>query len=102
MGRHSASYIAAQQALSTVHPRSRRSSTYVGRVGLLAVALGIGAAVAGGTAVAGAAVSSPFTLPDAGMGPQQWLMVAAGVLLLGAVIVPPLASRRLKRAGRDS
>lgn len=54
MGRHSASYIAAQQALSTVEPRSRRSSTYVGRVGLLAVALGIGAAVAGGTAVAGA------------------------------------------------
>ncbi|WP_291057734.1 phosphate ABC transporter substrate-binding protein PstS [Herbiconiux sp.] len=61
-----------------------------------------GALVSGGTAVAGAAVSSPFTLPDAGMGPQQWLMVAAGVLLLGAVIVPPLASRRLKRAGRDS
>ncbi|MGB3354872.1 MAG: hypothetical protein WBB00_19145 [Mycobacterium sp.] len=54
MGRHSASYIAAQQALSTVEPSSRRSSTYIGRVGLLAVALGIGAAVAGGTAVAGA------------------------------------------------
>ncbi len=61
-----------------------------------------GALVSGGTAgVAGAAVSSPFTLPDSGMGPQQWLMVAAGVLLLAAVIVPPLASRRLRRSGRD-
>ncbi|MFB2556203.1 phosphate ABC transporter substrate-binding protein PstS [Herbiconiux liangxiaofengii] len=61
-----------------------------------------GALISGGTAVVGSAVSSPFTLPDAGMGPQQWLMVAAGVLLLGAVLVPPLVSRRLKRAGRDA
>jgi phosphate transport system substrate-binding protein len=61
-----------------------------------------GALISGGSAVAGAAVSSPFTLPDAGMGPQQWLMVAAGVLLLGAVLVPPLVSRRLKRSGRDA
>jgi phosphate transport system substrate-binding protein len=55
----------------------------------------------GGSAVAGAAVSSPFTLPDPGMGPQQWLMVAAGILLLAAVIVPPLASRRLRRSRGD-
>ncbi|MFB2598266.1 phosphate ABC transporter substrate-binding protein PstS [Herbiconiux sp. P17] len=61
-----------------------------------------GALVSGGSSVAGAAVSSPFTLPDPGMGPQQWLMVAAGVLLLAAVIVPPLASRRLKRGGGGS
>jgi phosphate ABC transporter phosphate-binding protein len=61
-----------------------------------------GALVSGGSAVAGAAVSSPFTLPDPGMGPQQWLMVAAGVLLLAAVVVPPLASRRLRRSGGDS
>lgn len=54
MGRHSLSYIAAQQALSIGTPPDRCSSAYVGRVGLLAVALGIGAAVAGGTAVAGA------------------------------------------------
>ncbi|GAA2223954.1 phosphate ABC transporter substrate-binding protein PstS [Herbiconiux moechotypicola] len=62
-----------------------------------------GALISGGsgTVVAGGAVSSPFTLPDPGMGPQQWLMVAAGVLLLAAVIVPPLASRRLKRGGRS-
>ncbi|MGA1836279.1 phosphate ABC transporter substrate-binding protein PstS [Herbiconiux sp. 11R-BC] len=61
-----------------------------------------GAVVSGGSAVAGAAVSSPFTLPDSGMGPQQWLMIAALVLLLAAVIIPPLASRRLKRSGGDS
>ncbi|MFB2583525.1 phosphate ABC transporter substrate-binding protein PstS [Herbiconiux liukaitaii] len=58
-----------------------------------------GALISGGTAVAGAAVSSPFTLADSGMGPQQWLMVAAGVLLLVAVVVPPLVSRRLKHGG---
>jgi phosphate transport system substrate-binding protein len=57
-----------------------------------------GALIAGGTAVGGAAVSSPFTLPDSGMGPQQWLMVAAGVLLLAAVVLPPLVSRRLRRS----
>ncbi|WP_291037591.1 phosphate ABC transporter substrate-binding protein PstS [Herbiconiux sp.] len=61
-----------------------------------------GGLISGGSAVAGAAVSSPFTLPDQGMGPQQWLMVAAGVLLVGAVVVPPLVSRRLKRAGGDA
>ena len=54
MGRHSASYSAEQQALSTAPPPVRRNSAYIGRVGLLAVALGIGAAIAGGTAVAGA------------------------------------------------
>lgn len=54
MGRHSLSYIAAQQELSQGTAPSRHASAYVGRVGLLAVALGIGAAVAGGTAVAGA------------------------------------------------
>lgn len=54
MGRHSLSYIAAQQALSPPLPPVSRTASYVGRVGLLAVALGIGAAVAGGTAIAGA------------------------------------------------
>jgi phosphate transport system substrate-binding protein len=61
-----------------------------------------GALVSGGGANAGAAVSSPFTLPDPGMGPQQWLMIAALILVLTAVIVPPLASRRLKRSRGDS
>jgi phosphate transport system substrate-binding protein len=51
----------------------------------------------GGTA--GAAVSSPFTLPDEGLGPQQWVMLAAGILLIVAIVVPPVLSRRLKRWG---
>ena len=53
MGRHSASYIAAQQRLST-RATGADPATYVGRIGLLAVALGIGAAVASGTATANA------------------------------------------------
>ncbi|WP_382306410.1 phosphate ABC transporter substrate-binding protein PstS [Herbiconiux sp. UC225_62] len=61
-----------------------------------------GALVSGGGSGGAAAVSSPFTIPDPGMGTQQWLMLAAGLFLLAAVIVPPLASRRLKRSGRDS
>jgi phosphate transport system substrate-binding protein len=68
-----------------------------GAAGAAAVYDENGALVSGGTAVAGSAVSSPFTLPDSGMGSQQWLMVAAGVLLVGAIVVPPLVSRRLKQ-----
>ncbi|TAJ46799.1 MAG: phosphate ABC transporter substrate-binding protein PstS [Herbiconiux sp.] len=61
-----------------------------------------GALVSGGSSVGGAAVSSPFSLPDSGLGPEQVLMIAAGVLLIVVIVVPPLASRRIKRAGRDS
>ena len=51
MGRHSASYIAARQGLSS-GPTAAGAAKYVGRVGSLALALGIGAAVAGGTGLA--------------------------------------------------
>jgi hypothetical protein len=54
MGRHSLSYIAAQQELWAETHTPSRTASYVGRVGRLAVALGIGVAVAGGTAIAGA------------------------------------------------
>ena len=50
MGRHSIAYIAAQQGLST----PTAAAAYVGRVGALALALGIGAAVAGGNGIAAA------------------------------------------------
>ncbi|MBA3020140.1 phosphate ABC transporter substrate-binding protein PstS [Propionicimonas sp.] len=45
---------------------------------------------------AGGAVASAFTLPDPGMGTSQWLMVAAALLLVASVVVPPLVSQRLK------
>jgi hypothetical protein len=51
MGRHSASYIAEQQALST-GTTAGSAARYVGRVGGLALALGLGAAVAGGAGLA--------------------------------------------------
>ncbi|MCP9272193.1 hypothetical protein [Mycolicibacterium arenosum] len=47
MGRHSIAYIDAQQGLS-----ARPAAAFVGRVGALALALGIGAAVAGGPGIA--------------------------------------------------
>ena len=51
MGRHSLSYIAAQQRRATGStPPS--AATYVGRIGALAFALGVGAAVAGGAGIA--------------------------------------------------
>jgi hypothetical protein len=53
MGRHSASYLAVQQRLSA-GPTAAGAATYVGRVGSLALALGIGAAVAGGAGIANA------------------------------------------------
>jgi phosphate ABC transporter phosphate-binding protein len=46
--------------------------------------------------VANAAVSSPFTLVEPAWGTPQYIMLAAGLLLLAAVIVPPLVSRRAR------
>jgi len=55
-----------------------------------------------GTATGGTAASSPFTLPDQGMGSSQWLMVASALLLVAAVVVPPLVSRRLRAGVGDA
>ncbi|MFJ6652767.1 phosphate ABC transporter substrate-binding protein PstS [Microbacterium sp. NPDC091313] len=59
--------------------------------------------VSGGGSVGTAAVaaSTPFTVADDGSWKApQFLMLAAGLLLLGAILVPPLTSRRLKRGTR--
>lgn len=64
MGRHSLSYVASLQGDSTTASKAASSAGCVGRVGLLAVALGIGAAVAGGTAIASAE-------PSASAGPSS-------------------------------
>jgi phosphate transport system substrate-binding protein len=56
-----------------------------------------GALLAGG--VSGGAVSSPFTLADDGFGTPQYVMLFAGVLVVLAVVLPPVLSRRLKRSG---
>ena len=53
MGRHSTSYIAARHR-RPASPTAVGTAKYVGRVGALAVALGVGAAVAGGAANANA------------------------------------------------
>lgn len=54
-----------------------------------------GVAAGGGAA----AVSSPFTLADNGWGTPQFIMLAAGVLVVAAILVPPLLSRRSRRSG---
>jgi phosphate transport system substrate-binding protein len=73
-------------------------------------AAAVGAAAAGGDAVydangnlvsgsaagGGSAVSSPFTLASDGWGAPQTLMLASGVALLIAVLLPPLVSPRLR------
>ncbi len=58
--------------------------------------------VSSGGGSAGAAVSHPFTLPDSGMGVAQWVMVAASLLLVATVVVPPLVAQKLKIGGRDA
>jgi hypothetical protein len=58
MGRHSPAYIAAHQANSPQIAPPARTPVRIGRVGLLAVALGIWAAAAGGTAIANADTSA--------------------------------------------
>lgn len=53
----------------------------------------------GDGAVAGVAASSPFTLDDEGWGWQQTVMLAAVVLLIAVVAVPPVLSPRIRRKG---
>lgn len=53
--------------------------------------------LSGSATAGGAAASSPFRLDDDGWGPAQILMLAAGLFLLLAIVVPPLTSRRLGR-----
>lgn len=56
-----------------------------------------GALVSGSAGSGTAAVSTPFALASSTMGPQQLTMLAAGLLLVLAILLPPLLSRRLKR-----
>ncbi len=60
-----------------------------------------GTLVSGSPAAAGGAVSSPFTLASDSWGISQTLMLAAGVLLVVAVLVPPFVSRRLRGSERS-
>lgn len=54
-----------------------------------------GYAAAGGAS----AVSSPFTLAENGWGTPQFIMLAAGVLVVAAILIPPVVSRRSRRGG---
>lgn len=59
-----------------------------------------GNVVGGGGSTLGAAASSPFTLDSATTSTQLWLMTGAGALLIAAIALPPVLSRRL-RAGAN-
>ena len=62
-----------------------------------------GALVSGSAASAGgAAVSTPFTLASSTFGSQQYIMLAAGALLLLAIVLPPFLSKKLKKSGDRS
>ncbi len=56
-----------------------------------------GALVSGTAGSGAAAVSTPFTLASSTFGTQQIIMLAAGLLLVLAILLPPLLSKRLKR-----
>lgn len=82
------------------------SSVHLGPSGTTGTSSGTGTTtdengnvLSSGTGTGGAA-SSPFTLPDQGMGTTQWLMVVSALLLVAAVVVPPLVSQRLRASGR--
>lgn len=53
-----------------------------------------GVLVSGGGAAVNAAVSSPFTLADDGWGTPQSIMLVAGLLMLAAILIPPVIIRR--------
>ena len=57
-----------------------------------------GALLAGSTSLGGA-VSSPFTLGDSGFGGSQFIMLFAGILVIAAVALPPVLSKRLRKLG---
>lgn len=52
--------------------------------------------IGGDNASANGAVSKPFTVDDSEMGPSQWLMIAAALLLFAVILAPPFVSRRLR------
>jgi phosphate transport system substrate-binding protein len=52
------------------------------------------------TASSTSAVSKPYSLADDAFGPAQIAMIAAGLLLAGAIVLPPLLSRRLRDGDR--
>ncbi|MFT4285648.1 MAG: phosphate ABC transporter substrate-binding protein PstS [Protaetiibacter sp.] len=54
----------------------------------------------GGGVTGASAVSKPFTVEDQGMGPTQWLMVAAAGLFFAVVLLPPFLSRRLRESAK--
>jgi phosphate transport system substrate-binding protein len=49
-------------------------------------------------ASAGGAVSTPFVLASSTLGAPQLLMLASGVLLVLAIVLPPLLSKRLRKS----
>lgn len=50
--------------------------------------------VSGGGGAVNAAVSSPFTLAEDGWSTPQFVMLAAGLLLVAAILIPPMVLRR--------
>lgn len=50
----------------------------------------------GDNSSANGAVSKPFTVDNSEMGPSQWLMIAAALLLFAVILAPPFISRRLR------
>lgn len=71
---------------------------------------GTGIGTDGGTGDAGGgagtggvvAAATPFTLAESGWGSSQFLMVGAGLLLLGAMVLPPLLGQRQNRMRKDA
>jgi phosphate transport system substrate-binding protein len=53
-----------------------------------------GALISGQAANVGNAVATPFTAPEPGWGPAQWLMAVAVILLLALIAAPAVALRR--------
>jgi phosphate ABC transporter phosphate-binding protein len=61
-----------------------------------------GALISDASATGGGAVSSPFTLASQGMGPSQWMMLVAAVLLIGVIVAPVAFSNRRKAPAGSS
>ncbi len=62
---------------------------------------GTGAGTGSGSGAGYDPVARRYQVTDPGMGASQWTMLAAGVLLVALIVLPPFLSRRL-RAARGS
>lgn len=96
-GANSAAAAAGSGSAATAGSSAAAAGSPSGSAGDAPVYDANGNLVSGAGGAVNAAVSSPFTLADNGWGVPQTAMLAAGLLMVAAVLIPPIVGRRSRR-----